>query len=1473
MLLGIFAVLVTPREEEPQINVTMANVIVPAPGASANQVETLVTTPMEKVLAEISGVKHIYSVSRPGAAVLTVQFEVGEDRTDAIVRLYNAIYSNQDWRPADVGILQPLVKPKGIDDVPILSVTLWTRDPQRGAYELRQVAHAIEAEIKRVPGTRNVYTIGGPDETVHVSLDPQRLAGYGLTVSELAAALQAASVVQHAGTLVANGGNVPVQAGEFLADRDEVAQLVVAVREGRPIYLQDVATITAGPDQPEQYVTFGAGPAGAQKGIDLAGTAPAVTLAISKKPGENAIDVTNAVLQRIEQLRGSYIPEGVEITVTRNYGETANDKALKLIQKLMFATASVVLLVWLTVGWREAIVVGAAVVITLAATLFASWAYGFTINRVSLFALIFSIGILVDDAIVVVENIHRHMGFGSGPLEQIIPRAVDEVGGPTILATFTVIAALLPMAFVSGLMGPYMSPIPINASMGMLISLAIALVFTPWLSKRMLAHADVHPAGHGDDTRLQRFFERIIAPFLRGDDARRRRHRLYLGTLAAILVAISLVALELVVMKMLPFDNKSEFQVVVDMPEGTALEETGRMLDELAAEIVKLPEVTDYQVYAGTAAPINFNGLVRQYYLRSGHELGDIQVNLVDKHHRDRKSHEIALAVRPALAEIGRKYGAAVKIVEVPPGPPVQAPLVAEIYGPFYGEQQQLTREVRKVFDAKPQIVDVDDSLEAPNPRLVVRIDRQKAALLGVSQAEAVQVLAAGLGGLDATYVQIGRENYPIPVRLELDVPDKADLSSVLALQVRTRDGANVALSEVAIVERKPWDNAIYHKDLLPLTYRHRGLRRRDRQPAVRHVRPGRGAQAPAAAGRGTGAALLQPAGRPLSAEPEVGWRVADHVRDVPRHGTRVLGGPDPDLPAGRRAVRFLCRAAGDHGADSAHDHRRDAGTCAARSAVHRDLDDRHDRARRHHRPQLDPARGLHQRRAGARARPGRCGHPFGGRARAAHRAHRGGRHDRRVLHPRRSHLQRARRVADLRHPRLDSADAGADPDPLFQLSQPHDQGRVTARGNAVMAKVVILGAGLGGVACAYEMKKKLGAAHQVTLVGSSPYFEFTPSNPWVAVGWRKPEQTRVELAGPLADKDVRWLPKFVQAIDAANSKLLLQDGTEEPYDYLAITTGPKLAFDEVPGLGPNGHTVSICTQAHALAAWEQYQEFVKNPGPIVVGAAGSASCFGPAYEMAMILDTDLRRRKIRDKVPMTYVTSEPYIGHMGLGGVGDSKGLMESTLRQRHIQWVTNAKVTSVEPGTVHAAEHNEDGTVRKEHKLPFKFAMILPAFKGVDAVAAVPDLCNPRGFVLIDEHQRSKKYRNIFSAGVCVAIPPVEATPVPTGAPKTGFMIESMVHAICENVAADIAGRAAESRGTWNAICLADFGDTGAAFVALPQIPPRNVTWAREGKWVHLAKVAFEKYFLRKVQTGSITPIYEKYVLKTLGIEALKQ
>lgn len=423
------------------------------------------------------------------------------------------------------------------------------------------------------------------------------------------------------------------------------------------------------------------------------------------------------------------------------------------------------------------------------------------------------------------------------------------------------------------------------------------------------------------------------------------------------------------------------------------------------------------------------------------------------------------------------------------------------------------------------------------------------------------------------------------------------------------------------------------------------------------------------------------------------------------------------------------------------------------------------------------------------------------------------------------------------------------------------------------MVHIVVVGAGVGGVPAAYELRKRLGKEHRVSLIGSSPWFEFTPSNPWIAVGWRTCEQTRVAMKEPLESKGIQWIPETVATIDASAGRLRLQSGSELSYDYLVIATGPKLAFEEVPGLGPSGFTQSVCTHEHALRAWEKYQEFLQNPGPIVIGAASGASCFGPAYEFAMILDADLRKRKLRDRVPMTYVSSEPYIGHMGLGGVGDSRGLMESQMRQRHIKWITNAKITSVTATEMKVTEHDEDGKPSKEHLLPFKYSMVIPAFKGVDAVASVSGLCNPRGFVLIDQYQRSTAYRNIFSAGVCVAIPPVEATPVPTGAPKTGYMIESMVSAICENIVRELSGKPATAQATWNAICIADFGDTGAAFVALPEIPPRNVTWAKSGRWAHLAKVAFEKYFLRKVRTGSITPVYEKYVLKALGIVSLKK
>ena len=819
VLLGLFAVLVTPREEEPQIDVTFANVFVPFPGAGSVEVEHLVSIPMEQVLAEIEDVEHVFSVSKPGMSVLTVQFEVGEGRTESLVKLYNAIYSNQDWRPANLGIGVPMVKPKGIDDVPIIAVTLWTNDEQRGGHELLKVAHALEAELKRVQGTRNVYSIGGAKDIVHVELDPERVAGFGLTLDDLSMALKAGNDVRQAGALVSRGEEIPVQSGLFMSGPEDIAELVVGVFDGRPVFLGDIGNVSHGSDQPESYAWFASGPAHDDAGHEKVAFSPAVTLAVSKKPGTNAARIADSVIERLEQLRSTHIPDGVETTITRNYGKTANDKAVKLISKLAFATASVVLLVLLTIGWREALIVGTAVVVTLMVTLFASWAWGFTINRVSLFALIFSIGILVDDAIVVVENIHRHRSLKPGPLGALIPGAVDEVGGPTILATFTVIAALLPMAFVTGLMGPYMSPIPINASLGMLFSLAIALVLTPWLSARMLGNQQVHAIDGPSVGSLHKYVTRLMTPFLGREGGRKARSLLYGGLLGLIAIAMALVLTQSVVLKMLPFDNKSEFQVILDMPEGTAVENTAAVLDELAAIIETVPEVVNYQVYAGTAAPINFNGLVRQYYLRQAGNMGDIQVNLQDKQHRDRASHEIASGVREALAATAARYGASVKVVEVPPGPPVMSPIVAEVYGPDYKSQKQLGRKLEQIFHETPDITDIDSSVESDAKRYVIEVDRQRAALLGVSQSQVSNSVAMALGGDDVTHIHQGREKEPIPVRLEVAVSDKADINGLLALKVRNRDGVPVSISEFVRVVEAPWDDAIIHKDLLPVVF------------------------------------------------------------------------------------------------------------------------------------------------------------------------------------------------------------------------------------------------------------------------------------------------------------------------------------------------------------------------------------------------------------------------------------------------------------------------------------------------------------------------------------------------------------------------------------------------------------------------------------------------------------------------------
>ena len=818
LLLGLFAVMVTPREEDPQINVTFANVFVPFPGASAEQVESLVSTPAEQVLSEIEGLEHIYSTSMPGMSILTVQYKVGEDRTAALVRLYNKISSNQDWLPRNLGVGTPLVKPKGIDDVPIVALTLWTEDQKRGAFELNQVAHAIEAELKRVPGSRDIYTIGGPQQVVHVLLDADKLAGHGISIADLRMALQASNSARDAVSLVNNNEEIQVQAGTFLMDASEVGDLMVGVFDGKPVFLKDVAEVKRTADSPEAYVSFGTGVAATHKGLSSNIRTPAVTIAVAKQPGTNAVDIANNVIDRFEKLRGTFVPEGVNVTVTRNYGETAQAKSEKLIHKLIIETIAVVLLIWLALGWREALIVGAAVVITLAVTLFASWAYGFTLNRVSLFALIFSIGILVDDAIVVVENIHRHMQQGNKRLLDVIPAAVDEVGGPTILATFTVIAALLPMAFVSGLMGPYMSPIPINASMGMLISLAVAYVVTPWMTGKMLAKVDF-THHHEDNSKLHGLFSRVMSPFL--DDKKGGRRRVGLFTVITLLIVLSasLAVFKLVVLKMLPFDNKSEFQVILDMPEGTSLEQTSRVLNEMSDYLGTVKDVTDYQIYAGTAAPINFNGLVRQYYLREGANVGDIQVNLTDAHARDKQSHVIALSVRPALQEIANKYHGSVKVVEVPPGPPVMSPIVAEVYGLDYPGQINVAKQIRGVFEKTPDIVDVDDSVEAGQKRLVVQVDRGKAALLGVSQDTIAAAIDTVLRGEDVVFLHGKGIKYAVPIRVEFPVALKNKIDSVLALRVRSQSGDLVPMSELVSVKETTREYSIQHKDLLPVVY------------------------------------------------------------------------------------------------------------------------------------------------------------------------------------------------------------------------------------------------------------------------------------------------------------------------------------------------------------------------------------------------------------------------------------------------------------------------------------------------------------------------------------------------------------------------------------------------------------------------------------------------------------------------------
>ncbi len=804
VLLGAGAVVLLPREEEPQIVVPMIDVFVQFPGASAKEIEQRVTKPMEKLLWEIPGVEYIYSTSSPGQSMAVVRFLVGEDEERAIVRLNQKMFANFDLIPP--GASQPLIKPRRIDDVPILGLTLHSR--RYDHYMLRRVAAEINDAIKQVPDVAETTLIGGQRRQVRVALDPARLSGYGLDPTRVTQMLQGANQQSRAGSFPAGNKEILLETGGFLKDVDEVAAVVVGAAGGKPVYLRDVATITDGPEEPVNYVLFGD-----NKG---SGEQPAVTLAVAKRKGTNAIKVAEQVLKKVELLKGRVIPGDVEVAITRHYGKTAAEKSNELLFHMAIAIVGVGVLIALVLGWRESGVVAVAIPVTLALTLATFYFLGFTLNRITLFALIFSIGILVDDPIVDVENIVRHFRMPKNKgrsLIEVTIEAVNEVRSPLILATLTVIAAILPMAFVSGLMGPYMRPIPIGSSAAMVFSMIVAFIVTPWAAYRILkgsAQRHEHHEGEKEDW-TTRLYRRVMGPII--------HHPVWQGAFLVVITllllgAMALLPLKAVKVKMLPFDNKSEFQIVVDMDEGTTLEQTARVAREIAATVRQEPEVTDYQVYVGTAAPYNFNGLVRHYFLRRGPNVADIQVNLLPKHDRKAQSHDIAKRVRPKVQEIAARYGARVKVAEVPPGPPVLQTLVAEIYGPNYDQQINIARQVRDIFKQTPGVVDVDWYMEAAQPKLIFRIDHEKAAINGISAEKIAEAVRIAQAGTQVGLLHRPEEKEDVGIEVRLPLPQRANLADLLAIPV-----GGVALGELVKVEQTVGDHSIYHKNLMPVVY------------------------------------------------------------------------------------------------------------------------------------------------------------------------------------------------------------------------------------------------------------------------------------------------------------------------------------------------------------------------------------------------------------------------------------------------------------------------------------------------------------------------------------------------------------------------------------------------------------------------------------------------------------------------------
>ncbi len=814
LLLGIFAITVTPREEEPQIVVPMVDVMVSFPGAASSEVEELVTNPMEKLLWEIDGVEYIYSMSQPGQNLTIVRFYVGEDREASLVKLYTKLMANYDRIPQ--GVSQPLIKARSIDDVPVLSLSLWSPNDRYGGYELRRVAMEVADELKKGTSVADIQVTGGQKRELRVELDPMRLTAYGLSPLAVERTLQQANVTLAAGAYVDNNREVRVEGQGFLASAADVEQVMVGVSQGHPVYIRDVARIVDGPAEVDNVSMFQAGPAASEKRIANPGSGrhEAVTISLAKKKGSNATEVVDDALRRVEELKGDRIPGDISVTITRNYGATAKEKSDELLQHILIATLSVSLLIWLFLGWREALVVLVAVPVTLALTLLVNYLYGYTLNRVTLFALIFSIGILVDDAIVVVENIHRHLR-AKGVSADAVAFAVNEVGNPTILATFTVIAALLPMAFVRGLMGPYMRPIPVGASAAMLFSLLIAFIVTPWLAYKLLPKV-LHKEEQKAEGKWAEKYKFLVARLL---DNRRHRRWMMGGIAILLMLSVLLVPLKAVLVKMMPFDNKSEFQVVLDMPDGTSLQRTQIVLDELLAYLVTVPEVSDCQAYAGNSGPFNFNGLIRHYYLRNAGYQGDIQVNLAAKDKRKDQSHEIARRVRPDLERIAAAHGAKLKLAEIPPGPPVLSTLVAEVYAPEAKVRQQLAQQIFGQFKQTPGVLEADLLVEADQKKDIYVVSRDKAALAGINVSDINSILQMGLRGADVGVLHVPREKEPVPILLRMPQSMRDHPQLLQQLSLPTAAGNRISLAELVTVKPSIEDKTIYHKNLQPVVY------------------------------------------------------------------------------------------------------------------------------------------------------------------------------------------------------------------------------------------------------------------------------------------------------------------------------------------------------------------------------------------------------------------------------------------------------------------------------------------------------------------------------------------------------------------------------------------------------------------------------------------------------------------------------